>query len=94
MIAAQSDEVDRALWIALRTLEERAALAYKLAERGRQRSEHWVDQAFTARAKEAEQEANEIRELLRSRTHAATNLPEDAGASAGPGKPTPVAEEK
>jgi two-component system chemotaxis response regulator CheB len=94
MIAAQTDEVDRALWIALRTLEERAALAYKLAERGRQRSQHWVDQAFTARGKEAEQEANEIRELLRSRTHAAHNVPEDAGATAGPGTPAPAAEEK
>ena len=31
MIAAQTDEVDRALWVALRTLEERAAMAYRLA---------------------------------------------------------------
>lgn len=34
MMAAQTDEVDRALWIALRTLDERAALAHRLAETG------------------------------------------------------------
>src|SRR5215204_3532725 len=48
MMAAQTDEVDRALWTALRTLEERAALSYRLAERGRDRNQPWVDQAFTA----------------------------------------------
>ena len=47
MLAAQTDEVDRALWTALRTLEERAALAKKLAERARARRIRWVDKAFT-----------------------------------------------
>jgi len=93
MVAAQSDEVDRALWVALRTLEERAALAYRLAERGRERSHHWVDHAFTTRAREAEREAADIRELLRSRTHPAHSVAESATASAGPGSPKPATEQ-
>src|SRR5262249_37009715 len=64
MLAAQTDEVDRALWTALRTLEERAALSHRLAERAHQRGHHWVDKAFSTRAREAEAEANHIRTLL------------------------------
>jgi two-component system chemotaxis response regulator CheB len=86
MVAAQTDEVDRALWIALRTLEERAALAHRLAERGRERGQHWVDQAFTMRAREAEYESQQIRDLLRSRTEAAHAVPDAAGVG-GSGDP-------
>lgn len=85
MLAAQTDEVDRALWTALRTLEERAALAHKLAERGRQRSQSWVDKAFTTRAREAENEAAQIRGLLRVRGGAIHTVPEDATSNVGPG---------
>jgi len=67
MLSAQTDEVDRALWVALRTLEERAALAHRLAERGRRNDHHWVEKAFAQRAKEAEQEAAQIRGLVQSR---------------------------
>jgi two-component system chemotaxis response regulator CheB len=85
MIAAQTDEVDRALWVALRTLEERAAMAYRLAERGRQRDQRWVDQAFSARARETELEAARIRDLLRTRAGSSHGIPDDVGAVSGPG---------
>jgi len=84
MIAAQTDEVDRALWIALRTLEERAALAHRLAERGRERAQRWVDKAFTARANEAEREADQIRELLYSRAGTGHSVPDDESSTVGP----------
>jgi two-component system chemotaxis response regulator CheB len=87
MIAAQTDEVDRALWTSLRTLEERAALAHRLAERGRERAQHWVDKAFTARAQEAEKEAHQIRELLYSRAAVGHPVPDDESATAGPVAP-------
>jgi two-component system chemotaxis response regulator CheB len=88
MFAAQIDEVDRALWVALRTLEERAALSYRLAERGRERGQHWVDQAFTARAHETERDASQIRELLRLRAGTSHSVPDGGTASAtGPGMP-------
>jgi len=89
MLAAQTDEVDRALWVALRTLEERAALAHRLAERGRGRSQHWVDKAFSQRAREAEREASQIRALLKVRVH--HTVPDDvAGGGEGPGDPASV----
>jgi hypothetical protein len=80
--------------VALRTLEERAALSHKLAERGRERGQHWVDQAFTARAQETEYQASQIRELLRLRAGMSHTVPDgtgigsDAGAvGSGPGMP-------
>lgn len=91
MLAAQTDEVDRALWTALRTLEERAALAHKLAERGRLRDHHWVDKAFTQRAQEAEAEANHIRALLRTRSATIHTVPDDAASTTdGPVPPRDV----
>jgi two-component system chemotaxis response regulator CheB len=86
MLSAQTDEVDRALWTALRTLEERAALAHKLAERGRERGHAMVEKAFTIRAREAEKEAAQIRALLRVRGGSIHTVPEDAGVTLhGPG---------
>ena len=91
MLAAQTDEVDRALWVALRTLEERAALAHRLAERGRGRDQHWVDKAFTQRAHEAEREAMQIRALLRTRGVTTHTVPDDVSAAReGPGPPGPL----
>jgi len=94
MLAAQTDEVDRALWTALRTLEERAALAHRLAERGREREQHWVDKAFSQRARDAEHEAALVRALLRERGGAHT-VPDDASTTtAGPGNPEGGARKK
>jgi len=92
MIAAQTDEVDRALWTALRTLEERAALAHRLAERARERQHPLVDRAFTTRGIEAEREANKIRQLLYERAGPAHTIPDDAAGLNAPGAPPARAE--
>jgi len=68
MLAAQTDSVDRALWAALRSLEERASLTHKMADRARERRHSWVANAFEARAKEAQQHAAVVREMLVNRT--------------------------
>jgi two-component system, chemotaxis family, protein-glutamate methylesterase/glutaminase len=68
MLAAQTDSVDRALWAALRALEERAALTHKLSDRARSRHHHWVARAFGERAKTATDHAAVVRELLMTRT--------------------------
>jgi two-component system chemotaxis response regulator CheB len=87
MVAAQTDEVDRALWVALRTLEERAALAHRLAERGHDRKHFGVEKAFTARALEAEREANQIRDVLRRRAVSTHTVPDELHGAGGPGVP-------
>jgi two-component system chemotaxis response regulator CheB len=68
MLAAQTDSVDRALWIALRSLEERAALTHRLAERARTRNHDWVARAFADRAHAADEHAAVVRDLLVNRT--------------------------
>jgi two-component system chemotaxis response regulator CheB len=68
MLAAQTDSVDRALWAALRSLEERAALTRKLAGRARARQQKFVAQAFDQRAEAAETHAAVVREILSHRT--------------------------
>jgi len=67
MLAAQTDSVDRALWTALRSLEERAALTHRLAQRAEQRKHRWVARAFAERAEAADGHAAVLRELLMSR---------------------------
>jgi two-component system chemotaxis response regulator CheB len=71
MLAAHTDSVDRALWAALRALEERAALTRKLAARARQRRHGWVSQAFEQRALESEEHAAIVKEILRNRAEPA-----------------------
>jgi two-component system, chemotaxis family, protein-glutamate methylesterase/glutaminase len=68
MVAAQTDSVDRALWAALRSLEERAALTRKLAVRARAREQHWIARAFDERSKAAAEHAAIVRDLLNNRT--------------------------
>lgn len=67
MLEAQTDSVDRALWVALRSLEERAALTHKLSERARNRNHQFVAKAFQERAAAADGHAAVIRGLLNNR---------------------------
>jgi two-component system chemotaxis response regulator CheB len=90
MLAAQTDSVDRALWTALRSVEERAALTHRLAERARKRGHHWVARAFDERALAADGHAAVLRELVVTRAtlhevpESEVETPEDA---------TPISEE-
>jgi two-component system, chemotaxis family, protein-glutamate methylesterase/glutaminase len=68
MLAAQTDAVDRALWAALRALEERAALTRKLADRARARDQPLIATAFEQRAAAAEGQASIVRQVLTDRT--------------------------
>lgn len=74
--------VDRALWTALRALEERAALSRKLAERAAARRHRWVANAFEQRAIATEEQAALVKRVLLDRS-AAHILP-DPNAD-GPG---------
>jgi two-component system chemotaxis response regulator CheB len=64
MMAAQSDSIERALWIALRALEERVTLLRRLAAQARERNHSRVVANFEAKARAAEEEANLLRGLL------------------------------
>jgi two-component system, chemotaxis family, protein-glutamate methylesterase/glutaminase len=70
LLARQSESLESALWIALRSLEERAALARRLAAPARGRG-HTISAArFEEQATEAQQAARVVRDLLVDRDSA------------------------
>jgi len=64
LAAAQTESVDHALWIALRALEEKAALSTKLAREAADRHLRSIEQIHRTKAGEVEKEAEVIREVL------------------------------
>jgi len=64
LLAEQSDALDDALWVALRSLEERAALSRQLADRATERGSLSTRKHYLERAAEATRSASVVRELL------------------------------
>jgi two-component system, chemotaxis family, protein-glutamate methylesterase/glutaminase len=62
--AAQTERVESALWTALRTLEERAALYRRMAARQRETGNPRTSERFAIRAESAVQHAFVLRELI------------------------------
>jgi two-component system chemotaxis response regulator CheB len=89
MLAAQTDAVDRALWSALRSLEERAALTRRMADRAQDRHQHFVVRAFLERSKAAQEHADVVRQLLRGRIAAAHEVPDHTADEEMPEPVTP-----
>jgi two-component system, chemotaxis family, protein-glutamate methylesterase/glutaminase len=72
LLTQQSEALEAALWIALRSLEERAALARKLAEPARRRGHRITAGRFAEQAAEAQQAARLVRNLLLDRANFVT----------------------
>ena len=66
MVAAQEDTVERALWTAIRMLEEKAALGERLSHRMRDVGNQRSSVRFAERASEAARQADLIRGVLTS----------------------------
>jgi two-component system chemotaxis response regulator CheB len=64
---AQSEDVERALWTALRALRERAQLSERIARRSQTRGAEHSAQRFEALAREAREQADVIRRVLAGR---------------------------
>src|SRR5205085_1358662 len=64
VMAEQAEALDKALWVALRTLEERVALLRRLADKTRGQGRGWLAQSFEERAVEAERQASLLRQVL------------------------------
>jgi len=75
LLTQQSEALEAALWIALRSLEERAALARRLAEPARRRGHRITATRFEEQASEAQQAARLVRDLLLNRGNFATAWP-------------------
>jgi two-component system, chemotaxis family, protein-glutamate methylesterase/glutaminase len=75
LLTQQSEALEAALWIALRSLEERAALARRLSEPARRRGYSITATRFEEQATEAQQAARLVRDLLLNRDTFATAWP-------------------
>jgi two-component system, chemotaxis family, protein-glutamate methylesterase/glutaminase len=75
LLTRQSESLEAALWIALRSLEERAALARRLAEPARRRGHRITASRFEEQAIEVQQAARVVRDLLLERETFATAWP-------------------
>jgi len=64
LVTEQDDRVERALWTAVRTLEERAELRRRMANEIEAAGLEAVSESFAAQARLAEEQANEIRDVL------------------------------
>ena len=66
LLAQQAEEVETALWTALRALEEQAALCNRLVGRFRRRGNHRTAERFEAQAGESRQRAVLLRQVLKT----------------------------
>jgi two-component system chemotaxis response regulator CheB len=78
LAAEQSQALEGALWMALRGLEERAALSLRMGERAERRGHHISARTFRARHDEAQQAATLLRRLLHQGELNGEGLPDDA----------------
>jgi two-component system chemotaxis response regulator CheB len=64
LLASQSDNLEGALWSAMRALEEKASLTKRLADRAAEQSQHGAARRFAEQSATAEEHANTIRNVL------------------------------
>ena len=64
LLAEQSDGVEKALWSAVRSLEEKAALARRMAVQAHQQKRYLSEAQFKERSEEAKQHAALLREVI------------------------------
>ncbi|GLV54738.1 chemotaxis protein CheB [Dictyobacter sp. S3.2.2.5] len=64
MLVEQSEELDKALWMALKTMEEKAELLQRMRDNAHQHSNSWLAQSLETRFVEAQRHSQTLRQLL------------------------------
>ncbi|HEX6293263.1 MAG TPA: chemotaxis protein CheB [Herpetosiphonaceae bacterium] len=64
VFAEQAEALETALWVALNTLEESASLGRRMAQQARERGHMMLVRRFESKARESEQRAATIRQVL------------------------------
>jgi two-component system chemotaxis response regulator CheB len=78
LLEGQSSSVERALWLAIRSLDERARLTGRLADAARERGHVLTASQFAEAADEAKRSADDLREAVNSMTVEVAAEPEQA----------------
>jgi two-component system chemotaxis response regulator CheB len=63
-LAEQSEKIEQALWVALKTLDENASLSRRMAKQALQNGHAWLAERLNTRVQEAEQRAILLRQVL------------------------------
>lgn len=69
LLSSQTERLEAALWSALRSLEEKASLTKRLAERARAQSQHAAARRFSEQMLAADAHANTLRTVLLNGNH-------------------------
>lgn len=75
LLAQQSASMESALWVALRTLEEKVTLTLDLARKARARGHPLTSEQFERQAEEAQRSAGVLRALIQSFSSATDDVP-------------------
>jgi two-component system chemotaxis response regulator CheB len=81
LLAHQAQNLEAALWMALRALEEHSALAGRLAGRANSRGHARTASTFTEQAMDAEHHASVIRSVLHTGVRGSENAEATAAAA-------------
>jgi len=66
VLAEQTEALEKSLWAALKTLDEKVSLSRRMAERARENGREWLAHRFEDQLQEAEQHAVLLRKILTS----------------------------
>jgi two-component system, chemotaxis family, protein-glutamate methylesterase/glutaminase len=68
LVAEQANDLEQALWSATRALEEKSALARRMAARARQQNRYISETQFLQRAQEAKEQAEMLKQMILQQT--------------------------
>lgn len=71
--AEQSEQIEQALWVALKALDENASLSRRMAKQARQNGHIWLAERLEGKVQEAEQHAILLREVLSKKPSGSLN---------------------
>lgn len=81
LLADQTEAVERALWAAIRSMEEQAEFSQRLANSSRHKQHPRLAKRFTEKADANRENANILRDLLQKTSDQVLEIPLDEGSS-------------
>lgn len=86
LLADQTEAVERALWAAIRSMEEQAEFSERLAENSRQKKRPRLSRRFTEKAQSSRDTASVLRDLLQRTAEEVIDVPLEESGNGGGGE--------